>query len=102
MNNNIASIKIVINLILLLMQKEHEFLNLLNNRLKLNRTIYGFHFEGNYGYVDSFGFLVVSPNDTKNVADSTIKQRIDGVRKKKVRNKCKLEQVYEDNCWICN
>jgi hypothetical protein len=36
------------------------------------------------------------------VADSTIKQRIDGVSKKKVKNKVKLDQLYEDNCWICN
>lgn len=27
------------------------------NGLKKNRTIYGFHFLGNYGYVDAKGFL---------------------------------------------
>ena len=30
--------------------------------LKMNNTILGFHFEGNYGYVDQYGFLVV-PGD---------------------------------------
>jgi NLR family CARD domain-containing protein 3 len=31
----------------------------LADALKSNRTIYGFHFTGNYGYVDARGFLVV-------------------------------------------
>jgi hypothetical protein len=40
---------------------------------KINRTIYGFHFIGNYGYIDDLGFLIVSKSDLKNLSDSTIK-----------------------------
>lgn len=32
---------------------------IISEALNKNRTIYGFHFEGNVGYVDSRGFLVI-------------------------------------------
>lgn len=31
--------------------------------LEQNKTIYGFHFRGNYGYIDSKGFLVLKEKD---------------------------------------
>lgn len=30
--------------------------------LNKNHTLYGFHFVGNYGYIDTRGFLVIEPN----------------------------------------
>lgn len=31
--------------------------------LEANQTIFGFHFKGNYGFVDNLGFLVVDKNE---------------------------------------
>jgi hypothetical protein len=33
--------------------------------LEKNKTIYGFHFQGNYGYVDYIGNLIVSEKSVK-------------------------------------
>lgn len=35
----------------------------ISKALEDNHTIYGFHFSGNYGYVDSRGFLVVDKDE---------------------------------------
>jgi len=34
--------------------------------INLNRTIYGFHFFGNFGYVDNRGFLVLNSEEIAN------------------------------------
>lgn len=31
---------------------------MISESLNINKSIYGFHFYGNYGYVDNKGFLV--------------------------------------------
>lgn len=36
--------------------------NLIAEGLKQNHTVYGFHFAGNYGYVDTKGFLILENN----------------------------------------
>ena len=40
------------------------------NGLKKNRTIYGFHFVGNYGYVDSKGFLKFDDDEENTSAEN--------------------------------
>jgi hypothetical protein len=34
-----------------------------------NKTIYGFHFRGNFGYIDTKGFLIVDDNTLKEAID---------------------------------
>ena len=41
----------------------HQESKLIAEALEANQTIYGFHFKGNYGYVDNLGFLVVDKNE---------------------------------------
>lgn len=31
--------------------------------LENNNNIFGFHFEGNFGYIDSKGFLIITEDD---------------------------------------
>ena len=52
--------------------------------------------------MDSLGFLVVSKFDTKNISDSTIQQRINGVSRIKSNLKGEIVMEQQDNCWICN
>lgn len=76
--------------------KENEYLmhvDLSNNRfnveeskriaegLKSNQSIYGFHFEGNRGYVDNYGFLVIDDDqqDMNNLGQNAVSHRIDGL-----------------------
>jgi hypothetical protein len=37
----------------------YEDCKTISESLKKNRSIYGFHFAGNYGYVDARGFLQI-------------------------------------------
>lgn len=46
--------------------------------LESNHFIYGFHFFGNYGYVDSNGFLNVSDTSTKDISEMHLNHRISG------------------------
>lgn len=43
-----------------------------------NKTIYGFHFSGNAGYVDSRGFLVVKESSSDDLTGIHVKRRING------------------------
>jgi len=36
---------------------------------KFNKTIYGFHFSGNYGYIDNKGYLII-PNKERDVREN--------------------------------
>jgi hypothetical protein len=49
--------------------------------LSKNKSIYGFHFGGNYGYTDSKGFLIIEGEGktAKNSYKETIDFRIRGV-----------------------
>lgn len=48
------------------------------NGLANNHTIYGFHFVGNYGHVDSRGFLIIENNEEKDLSEMHVSHRIDG------------------------
>lgn len=62
------------------------------NALKNNRSIYGFHFSGNWGRVDPRGFLEVPENEIQKSLGETPRIR-------------SLEQVsvtrHDSICWIC-
>ena len=49
--------------------------------LENNHTLFGFHFVGNYGYVDAKGFLIVPPGASKDISEMHLKQRISGIKK---------------------
>jgi len=51
---------------------------LISHGLENNHTIYGFHFIGNYGYVDSKGFLIVPEKAQKELSGMHSKHRISG------------------------
>ena len=42
-----------------------------------NHSIYGFHFVGNYGHVDSRGFLIINDNEDKDLINMHVSHRID-------------------------
>ena len=44
-----------------------------------NHNIYGFHFVGNYGYVNSQRYLIVNDQSTKLFTEMHLKHRISGV-----------------------
>lgn len=51
----------------------------ISDGLANNHSIYGFHFVGNYGYVDSRGFLIVNPNDERDLSEMHVSHRINGI-----------------------
>ncbi|EGR32874.1 leucine rich repeat protein [Ichthyophthirius multifiliis] len=71
--------------------------------LEKNNTIYGFHFQGNIGYVDSRGFLIVNELQEKEIAQLHTQVRINGC--KSIENFIKLRETREKDlqncCWIC-
>ncbi len=46
--------------------------------LENNHSIYGFHFVGNYGYINSKGFLIVQESSTKDFSEMHLQHRISG------------------------
>ncbi|EGR29347.1 leucine rich repeat protein [Ichthyophthirius multifiliis] len=70
--------------------------------LEKNQSIYGFHFSGNCGYVDSRGFLIVEDEKNYDLTGVHIKQRINGC---KVLNQNyhtnQRDKDIQDCCWIC-
>jgi len=46
------------------------------NYIKENKTIFGFHFMGNYGYVNADGFLIVEKDFVRNLSECTMMKRI--------------------------
>ena len=68
--------------------------------LKSNRTIYGFHFQGNYGYVDALGHLRVSPSCRRSQKKEILNHRIEGVKRNKTVHRTP-GSIYKDSCWIC-
>ncbi|CAD8099201.1 unnamed protein product [Paramecium primaurelia] len=65
---------------------------LIATSLKQNRTMYGFHFNGNWGIIDPRGFLIIDENSQQKPLGET--PRMKG-----------LDQIttlrYESVCWIC-
>jgi len=74
--------------------------------LKENNTVYGFHFEGNYGYVDTEGFLIVGDEDRELLSIHSHK-RFDSFKKLKNFNRLTLHDASDPRgvrncCWICD
>ena len=65
----------------------------------MNRTIVGFHFLGNYGYVDTKGFLVVDEK-VKNIEEIHVKPRINGLSPVPIPIGERIEKM-KNVCWIC-
>ena len=59
------------------------------------------HFVGNYGYIDSRGFLIVDDNTEKDLSEMHVSHRIDGVSLIKESRKKKMDETLKDCCWIC-
>lgn len=71
--------------------------------LKENKTIYGFHFSGNNGYVDYLGYLQldVSPLD---IQDSIRNTKLNGVAAQSFSyeiNPFENTILLKNCCWIC-
>jgi len=67
---------------------------------KYNKTIYGFHFAGNYGYIDNKGYLII-PNEEKDTREYQLYQKIKGVEA--ININVKKERIDSLNhCWICD
>ncbi|CAK90105.1 unnamed protein product (macronuclear) [Paramecium tetraurelia] len=75
---------------------------IISEALKQNHSIYGFHFRGNFGFVDSKGFLIID-SSMKNFNSIHIEQRIKGVmpHPKPYDHASRFEKV-KDICWICD
>ena len=74
------------------LNESKQIADTLNN----NHTIYGFHFRGNYGYVDHKGFLIIPENFEKETIDSRLFKFIKGresFRKKEMKNRNFLSEA---------
>lgn len=68
-----------------------------------NHTLYGFHYMGNYGYIDPQGFLVledVNSAQPQYVNNAVFASRIKSVKCKR-EGKAGENNKFCDNCWIC-
>ncbi|CAD8076826.1 unnamed protein product [Paramecium sonneborni] len=74
----------------------------ISESLKENHTIYGFHFNGNFGYVDSKGFLIIQ-NEMRNFNQIHTDYRIRGCEThSKPYSKGPRSEKMMDVCWICD
>jgi hypothetical protein len=92
----------------------------MRDKLDLNHSLFGIHFQGNAGVIDSLGFL--SLNSTSDLPLQQSKKNIDGVSSMSMREICKakIQYTYDantrtiampeqphnlttrtDKCWIC-
>jgi len=74
---------------------------IIQKNLTENHSLFGFHFRGNYGYVDNKGFLTI-PDDfeKETMLYFAPKHRINGVKPmKKYTGDYTIK--YKDQCWIC-
>lgn len=81
----------------------YEECELIAEGLKTNHTLYGFHFDGNYGYVDSEGFLLMERR--KDYSTMHGRKPIYGLEKVRHYNKLahQVESLDTRNCcWICD
>jgi len=71
--------------------------------LKHNHTLYGFHFQGNVGYVDHKGFLIVDEHGESNVKGRVIQPPINSVKyqHESIKHHIGNWENYKDVCWIC-
>lgn len=75
--------------------------------LKKNHSIFGFHFTGNKGYVNSEDYLIVDENDDLGMVDvfsSHVQKKIDGC--KPIKSNClnMIDNIrnLKNSCWICD
>ena len=76
------------------------------NCLKKNKTIYGFHFEGNFGNIDSMGFLKIDEKGEEfDYIGNLLAKKINGVKPHRATDR-KVKYVAEESiydcCWICD
>lgn len=86
------------------------------NGLENNHSVFGFHFGGNHGYVDSKGFLIVHDGMGKDLSEMHLNRRIAGwgfgkggvklglgcnVTLGSAGKKKHLEEM-RDRCWLCD
>lgn len=66
-----------------------------------NHRLFGFHFRGNYGYIDPKGFLLIPEDfEKESMVFFAPKHRINGVKNiKKYAGEYDIK--YKDHCWIC-
>lgn len=75
--------------------------------LALNHRLYGFHFEGNYGFVDVKGFLKIPEKFKRKLFNNyETSRRIKGIGakigiSKGDNNEEENELGYRDCCWLC-
>ena len=72
----------------------------ISQALQVNNSIFGFHFAGNYGYVDDLGRLIVDENSNKQQSKEIKNHKIEGVKKNMKINRS-FGEVIKDSCWIC-
>ena len=66
-----------------------------------NKTIYGFHFKGNCGYIDSKGFLILKEKDLTSL-HSLVDFKINSYDITFPREQLGFEpKVFKNVCWIC-
>lgn len=69
--------------------------------LEPNKKIYGFHFDGNHGYVDSRGFLIVEEKELTSL-HSLVETKIDSYNiASKRTNSTTSPKLFKNVCWIC-
>ncbi|KAL4456118.1 hypothetical protein ABPG74_014079 [Tetrahymena malaccensis] len=70
--------------------------------LEKNKTIYGFHFAGNVGYVDSRGFLIIEEESEQDLTAMHTRLRIDSCKTVETNIfRTSRDKDLKDCCWIC-
>ena len=76
--------------------------NRIAESLKSNHTIYGFHFEGNYGYGDRRGFILFEKGKGRNINHLNRTHRIESTKRNRKVKFGDTELKSRDCCWICD
>jgi hypothetical protein len=75
---------------------------LVSETLHHNSTIYGFHFKGNFGHIDSIGNLIVEEGAyARDYRDVCIHNKIESCQLRQHARKDLCETPLRDCCWIC-
>lgn len=74
---------------------------IISRGLENNRTLYGLHFRGNYGYVNAKGFLILSEREGTQL-HSVDNFKIDGFKITAPLLPNSIDShTYRDVCWVC-
>jgi hypothetical protein len=76
----------------------------ISKALRRNNTIYGLHFTGNKGYMNSEAYLVVDDPDFEDNFSPHISKPLDSMRRSEFNNLSQYDSVHEikNICWICD